>query len=247
MDQFFAKDYMGKAFELFGVNHLFAIGILLLCLFLLYFLRNRFNENGKRAFRIVLAVVLVINELGWHIWNAAIGEWNIQTMLPFHLCSILIWLSAYMLIKKSYRIYEFAYLLGIIGAMQAVLTPDVGAYGFPHYRFFQTFISHGGIILAACYMTWLEGFRPIPASLVRVIVGSNLYLVLVGLINWLVGSNYLFIAHKPVTASLLDVLPEWPIYILYIEGLAIFLCLFMYLPFAVQDFRSKKQTAILPG
>jgi len=245
MNEFFAKDFSGQAFDLFGVSHLIAIAIILCCLLALFFLRQRISEKSKWLFRVILAIVLVANETGWHLWNASIGEWTIQTMLPFHLCSILIWLSAYMLIKKSFRIYEFAYLLGIVGAMQAILTPDLGGYGFPHYRFFQTFISHGGIILAACSLTWLEGFRPVPASLVRVIVGSNLYMALVGLINWLVGSNYLFIAHKPVTASLLDLLPDWPIYILYIEGLAVFLCLLMYLPFAIQDFASKKRTPAL--
>jgi hypothetical integral membrane protein (TIGR02206 family) len=247
MDQFFAKDFNGQAFELFGTSHLIAIGVIILCILLLYFFRNRMSEKGKQIFRYTLAFVLVANEIGWHIWNAWIGEWNIQTMLPFHLCSILVWLAAYMLIKKSFRIYEFTYLLGIVGAMQAILTPDAGAYGFPHYRFFQTFISHGSIILSAVYMTWVEGFRPVPSSLVRVIVGSNLYMALVGVVNWAVGGNYLFIAHKPVTASLLDVLPEWPIYILYIEGLAVFLCFVMYLPFAISDFRSKKHAAALPG
>jgi hypothetical integral membrane protein (TIGR02206 family) len=65
-----------------------------------------------------------------------------------------------MLITKNCLIYEFAYLIGIAGALQAVLTPDLGQYAFPHYRYFQVFISHGLIIISALYMTIVEGFRP---------------------------------------------------------------------------------------
>jgi len=45
-------------------------------------------------------------------------------------------MSATMLVNGSYGLYEFVYLLGIAGASQALLTPDAGAYGFPHFRFF---------------------------------------------------------------------------------------------------------------
>ena len=244
MSQFFAKDYSGQPFELFSISHLIAIGCIILVLAIIFIFRNRMSERVKKTIRYTLAAVLVINETGWHLWNLSIGEWTLQTMLPFHLCSILVWLSAYMLVKKNLYIYEFAYLLGIMGALQAVLTPDLGMYSFPHYRFIQTFISHGSIIIAALYLTWVEGFRPVPASIVRVIVGTNIYAALVGGVNWLIGSNFLYIAHKPPTASLLDMLPAWPIYLIYLEGMAVALILLMYVPFAIQDMRTKKQLAI---
>jgi hypothetical protein len=34
----------------------------------------------------------------------------------------------------------------LAGAMQAVLTPDLGASGFPSYRYFSFFVSHGFIV-----------------------------------------------------------------------------------------------------
>ncbi|MDO9348014.1 MAG: YwaF family protein [Anaerolineales bacterium] len=62
---------------------------------------------------------------------------------------------------------------------------------------------------------------------------------LVFVVNLLIGSNYLFIAHKPPTASLLDLLPEWPWYIAWVEVIGILICLILYLPFAIQDWRAK--------
>lgn len=144
-----------------------------------------------------------------------------------------------MLVKRSFRIYEFAYLLGIPGALQALLTPDLGLYDFPHFRYFQVFISHGLIVLAALYMTLVEGFRPVPKSLLRVLIFSNLYMLVITGLNLLIGSNYLFTAHKPETASLLDILPPWPWYLLIIELLGIVFVGLFYLPFAIQDARKR--------
>jgi hypothetical integral membrane protein (TIGR02206 family) len=237
MSQFFAKDYTGEPFELFGPAHLVALGVVLLCIYLTIAFRNDFTPRGKARFRYTLAAILVVNELAWHTWNAFTGQWTIQTMLPLHLCSVLVWLSAYMLITRNRFVYEFSYFLGIAGAVQALLTPDAGIYGFPHFRFFQVIISHGAIVLAAIYMTFVEKYRPYWRSVLRIFVYGNLYMLAIGLVNWLIGSNYLFIAHKPETASLMDLMPPWPVYILWLEVIAIVLCLLLYAPFAIRDAR----------
>jgi hypothetical integral membrane protein (TIGR02206 family) len=243
MGNFFAKDWTGAPFELFGTAHLIALALVALANVALFYVRDHAGEKAKRNIRYGLAIFLIINETAWHLWKWAIGEWTVQMMLPFHLCSALVWLSAYMLITKNRTIYEFAYLLGIAGALQALLTPDAGIYGFPHFRFFQTMLSHGAIITAALYMTIVEGFRPTWASVRRVLVGSYLYMLNVWVINDLIGSNYLFIAHKPETASLLDMLPPWPGYIPIIIALGVTFILLFYLPFAIKDMRLKRTLA----
>lgn len=241
MNDFFAGlEYTGAPFALFGTPHLIALGIVLLANVALVLLRTA-SERTKTTFRYGLAAVLVLNELAWHLWNWKVGQWTLQTMLPFHLCSALIWLSAYMLITKNRAIYEFAYLLGIAGALQALLTPDAGMWGFPHFRFFQVMISHGAIVAAAIYMTVVEGYRLTWPSVKRVLVGSYLYLLNVWVINDVVGSNYMFIARKPDTASLLDVLPPWPWYIPIIIALAFAFILLFYAPFAIKDMTRKRE------
>jgi len=66
------------------------------------------------------------------------------------------------------------------------------------------------------------------------------YMVLIFFVNLWLGSNYLFVAHKPATASVLDMLPPWPYYILYIEAIGVVLTLLLYLPFAISDWRKKR-------
>ncbi|HSM72965.1 MAG TPA: TIGR02206 family membrane protein [Anaerolineales bacterium] len=238
MDQFFARDFHGPAFELFGFPHIITLATLL-ALNLILIQTKHAREDQKKTIRWALALTLVVNETAWHIWNVAVGRWTIQSMLPLHLCSLLVWIGALMLVTMNYRMYEFMYLLGIGGAIQALATPDLGIYGFPHFRFFQTFISHGLIITSAIFMTVVEGFRPTWKSLLRVAFWTNVYVVIVYFINNAIGSNYLMINAKPNTPSLLDLLPPWPIYILYMEIIGLITVFLLYLPFAVQDLRSQ--------
>ena len=240
MDQFFTANYQGAPFAFLGPAHLAALAVIIL----LNIVLSRFkgaSENTRRKIRVALGIILWVNEASYHIWNIYYGRWNIQEHLPLHACSVLIWLAGFMLIFKNYTIYEFAYFMGIGGAIQALLTPDIGIYGFLHFRFFQTFISHGLLVTSAVYLTVVEGMRPTWKSLLKVMVVLNLYMAVVFVINQLIGSNYLFVAHKPYTPSLLDMLPAWPWYIFYIEAIGLVVFLLLYVPFIIKDWRAKRQ------
>src|SRR5258708_15111250 len=178
MEYFFAANFSGPGFVLFGTAHMAALGvIILICLGLSKF-RNA-KHDTRRGVRWLLAAILILNEIAWHLWNVWVGRWTIQTMLPLQLCSLMVWSSALMLITNSYSVYEFCYFLGIGGALQGVLTPDLGIYGFPHFRFFQTFISHRLIIAAAITITIVAEFRPTWKSLGRVAIWTHLHVVFV--------------------------------------------------------------------
>jgi hypothetical integral membrane protein (TIGR02206 family) len=240
MENFFAKDFTGGEFVFLGPEHLAAMSALVLLNFLLLGLRTS-TPTARMRTAWTMAIILWLNEVGWHVWNASIGQWTLQTMLPLHVCSILVWLGGWMLVTRNRFIYEYMFFLGIGGALQAIITPDLGIYGFPHYRFFQTFISHGLIVTAAIYMTTVEGFRPTWRSMLRVVIGGNIYMLVVSGINWLVGSNYLYTMHKPETASLFDIMPDWPVYLLVVQGIGLVTFLILYLPFIIKDWRAGKQ------
>ena len=240
MIDFFSKDWKGAPFQLFGPPHVIALAIIIaINLFLIFGWKNP-SPRARKIFRYTLAAVLVTVESLWHWWNWYIGDWSIQYMLPLHVCSAMVWLSALMLVTENYFLYDFIYFMGIGAATQALLTPDAGIYGFPHFRFFQVMMSHGAIVTTAVYLTAIEGFRPTVKSLVKVAVGMNIYVVFIMIVNAVLGSNYMFIAHKPETPTLIDAMPPWPYYILVLEAMGIALCLLLYIPFAIKDWRMKK-------
>jgi hypothetical integral membrane protein (TIGR02206 family) len=209
--------------------------IFLLVYLSLYLFRNRISLGQRLFLRYAIAVFLVVNELTWHIWNITAGAWTIQGMLPLHICTVMVFASAVLLVTRSHLLYEFQYFLGIGAASQILFTPDAGMYAVPNFLFFQTFIAHGLVIFTALYMTFVEGFRPTLRSLGKVAVGMNLYMLAVGLINIPLGSNYLFLMQKPPIPSLLDFLGPWPWYILGMEAAGAVICILLYLPFLLRD------------
>ena len=231
---YFALDYQGPAFAILGWPHVGALSALLLLNLALFRLKGS-TERARSAARIGLAVVLWSAELSWHVWNISVGTWSARYLLPLNMCSIFIWLSGFMLIFRDRRIYPFAYFLGIGASIQYLATPDLGRYGFPHFRFFQAFISHGLLLTAPIYMTVVEGFRPTWRSLLRVTLWTNVYMAAIFCLNLAIGSDYLMLNIKPATPSLLDLLPPWPYYIVFMELIGILTILLLYLPFAIRD------------
>jgi len=244
---YFAWDYTGGDFHLWSLPHLVTLVLVAVgCAGLIVF-RRRFSPRARRAWRYGIAALLVANEVGGHIWYWAVGAWSITFMLPLHMCALFAWLTAIELLSGNRRLYEFTYFLGIGGALQALITPDLLNFGFPHFRFFQAFIMHAGIILGNVLMTAVEGYRPTARSLLRVAVGTNLYLLVVLGINRLLGSNYLFVAGKPDMPTMLDLLAPWPWYILEMEAVGVVVCLLLYLPFALSDWRARRRGPAAPG
>ncbi len=233
------------SFVMFSTVHLITLAILVISYFLLYLNRNKFKSRTiDRAVRYSLAAILISMETGTVIFNLVTDSWMLATSLPLQLCDILVILSSLLLMTKSYQLYEFVYLLGLAGATQALITPDL-IQGFPTYQFFLFFVSHGLIIFSALYMTFVHDYRPNLRSIYRTYIGLNLSLPIIGLVNFLTGGDYFFLAGKPETASLLDYLGPWPWYILSLEIVAVILLCLSYLPFVIKDIvlsQSKKKT-----
>jgi uncharacterized membrane protein YwaF len=59
----------------------------------------------------------------------------------------------------------------------------------------------------------------------------NVYALAIYFFNNVIGSNYLMVNAKPDVPSLLDLLPEWPWYILWMEGIGVVTFLILYSPF----------------
>ena len=231
---FFSVEWSGQPFVLLSTSHL--AGLAAIVVLNLWLSRFRHSpERVKRRIRYGIVAVLWTNEVVWHTWMMRVGTWNLQHALPLELCSLFVWGGGIMLLTRSKWLYEIAYFLGAAGALQALATPDLGVYGFPHYRYFAFFLSHGLIVTTVAWMTYGEGLRPTRRSYVRSLVAGVLLMLVVLGIDEALGADYMFLARKPVTASLLDALPSWPYYLpwLFVVGVVMFAV--MYAPWEVAD------------
>lgn len=231
----------GSTLEAFSAPHLAVIAaILLLCAVLVVY-RNSFKtEKSKNTFRYVFAVFIAMQQASIYIWYTISGEWSLEVTLPLQLCDLSLFLTIAVLLAKRQLIFELLYYWGMGGATQALLTPDIGNYTFPHFVFCQFFVSHGVILLVCIYMTAVEKFRPSPRSVLRTFVITNLYALLILPVNKLTNGNYLFLSRKPAGGSLLDFLGPWPWHLLSLEVVALLLFTLLYLPFVPRRIKTGK-------
>lgn len=224
-------------FRMFTPAHLVALALALMSCVPLYLFRMPIRRNPRlaRTLRWLLAGLLLLCELFLHVWYIANDIWRAPFSLPLELCGITLLLSIVMLLTRSRLLYQFLFFAGIFGALIALLTPNL-VYPFPHFRFLLFFVAHAAIIWASLFMTWIEGFRPTLKSVGIAMLGLNLVAAAVWTANRLLGSNYMFLMHKPSTYSVLDYFGPYPYYLLVEEGFALLLFLAAYgLFFALPD------------
>ncbi len=228
----FAKEYTGKPFRLFGPAHLIAVSIIIAINLSFLWLRPVSARHLQILCRNGLIGVWLVNEIVRHIWLWRTGLWTIQTSLPLHLCPLTGYLGVILLFTGNVWLYEFVYFMGVSANGISLFTPDLDRYGFPHYKFFLFFIGHGLPLTMALYITIVAGYQPASfTAIVRIFVEINIVMLCVGIVNAFIGSNYIFLARKPETFSLLGVLGPWPWYIAGMEIVGWIACFLLYLPF----------------
>jgi hypothetical integral membrane protein (TIGR02206 family) len=233
LERFFAKNWNGGPFVLFGPDHLAIIAFFVLFNLSFFWLRRIKSERFRSQFRLILAITLLLFEVAWQTWSITVGKWNIRENLPLHMCSLFLFINSIMVITRSKTLYEISYCLGIGSGLQAFLTPDPGPYGLWHFVAVQTIFGHGLLITLTIYMTIVEGFRPKWSSIPKTYLFGVSALLFTYLVNRLLGSNYMFTMHKPGSASLLDLLGPYPWYLLSMAGAALLIMLVLVAPWEI--------------
>ncbi|MDZ4801379.1 MAG: TIGR02206 family membrane protein [Bryobacteraceae bacterium] len=213
---------------LFGTIHLTLLASIAVTAALLAIL-CRTGRIPTRPTRLILGYTLGLNELIWWAFRYSHEGFNFPNNLPLQLCDVLIWATVAACITLSPALVEFTWFAGLAGAGMALLTPDLWA-PWPQYPAIYFFLAHGGIVAGAMLLVAgrLSPLRP--HALWRAFSMLIAFASFVGAVNQMAGTNYMYLCRKPGSASLLDQLGPWPIYL--IGGAAVTLAIFglLWLP-----------------
>jgi hypothetical integral membrane protein (TIGR02206 family) len=190
-----------------------------------------------------LAAALLLAYFGELIAKIFDGTFTLVNALPMQLCDWALFTIAAALWWRWRPGFDVAYFWGLAGTAQALFTPAI-ASDLPWPRVFGFFFIHAGIVAGVLHLLLTGRFRPEwPRSIVRLAIASEAYLLIALAVNALIGGNYGFLNHKPVTRSMLDLFSDthW----LYVVGINLIGWLFfavLYLPWLIVDaIRAPKQ------
>jgi hypothetical integral membrane protein (TIGR02206 family) len=177
-----------------------------------------------------LAVLLVVNEVAFHLVHHLDEGLSARGDLPLHLTDAATAAAVLALWRPWPLAFELTYFWAFAATLQALLTPDLRR-GFPDYRWWWFVIAHSGVLVAAVLLAWGHRRTPRPGAPLRVLAWTLPVAGLAALGSWAFDGNYMFLREPPSGGSLLDLLGPWPWYIASAAALALALFWLLDRPF----------------
>lgn len=207
---------LSYTFEVFGNDHVSSIIlIILIYVFLLRYNKHMGISNSSQIFPIFLSCFIVALDISEDIIRIITQHYSLREDLPLQLCNIGIYLSVIALLKKNQTAFELIFFWGLVGASQAILTPDSNLFELKTF-FIYSQAYHGTLIFAVLWLIVKNGMRMEMKSISKVFLITNIVVVVVALINYLLDSNYMFLRVRPNSISPFLV-GEWPVYIIMVQ------------------------------
>ncbi len=200
-----------------------------------YLQRNQIEILAK-----VIGVVLITRTITVQFYVDYLVGWTIHNNLPLHICGLASIISGIIMFFRRQWLYECLYFWGIPGAFHALVTPQF-TQGRDGLLFIEYYISHGGIILSALFCTMYLGLAPRPGSWWRIFLYSQLLIPLVGGINWLLESNYMYICEPPIVNNPF-IIGDFPEHLIGMEFAALLHFAIVYLPFGLKYHLAQKSS-----
>lgn len=213
--------------KLFGPLHLTLLLAIAVSAVALVTLCRR-DVLSARVACFILGSALGINEAIWWIWRYSREGVHVGN-LPLQLCDAAVWFAVLACFTRLPALAEFTWFAGMAGAGMALLTPDLAA-PWPQWPAIYFFLAHGGVVISAALLAF-SGVMPFnPRSVWRPFGMLLAYAALVGCVDAILNTNYMYLRNKPGSASLLDAFGPWPFYLVAGAGLGLALFWLLWLP-----------------
>ena len=195
-----------------------------LCVIATLVLMGRHGGGSERIARALLTFAnltsYAVSQWAWSRPDLTPGYDN---LVPLHLCDFASFIAAFALITRRRTLMILTYFWGLAGTLQGIATPALD-YAPPHPVALAFFLQHFAIIAVAVYFPLADGWRlrrPWWKDTLLAYGWLNAYVLAAIVANTVLNTNFGFLARKPTTPSLLDHLGPHPVYILWLEMVAL--------------------------
>lgn len=219
-------------------NNVIALTFILAILVTARFLTKQQNTYITYAMGAILIFSSILSPLRIYL----LGDWNIATDLPFHLCGISGLICAVMpFLKHKQKLFDFVFYTGIIGGIMSMLTPQMNGYDGSLFSYIEYYLRHSIILIMPIYMLQNLDIKLSKQSIFRTFITLNILLVIIMPLNFTVGGNYMYLAEAPKVDNPL-VIGGWPYYILWFEVFMVILLLLLFSASRIPLLKSRQNT-----
>ena len=237
---------------MFTPNHVIWLGLCALGIVLGLAAAEKKNISAKTAGTVMCAISVISEscKMMTHMLPSPQGGFALDpNALPFHLCSMQIFIVFFITFAKPSplreKVVSFSVPAALLGGIMAMLIPTDGV-DFRDPLAYQCFIFHAGLVWLALYF-----IRTRQVDMGRKAYGRNL-LILLGLAGLMIyvngalfayGTNFMFLTRPPMEGlPILNLDHGWYGYFLSLAALAVVLMTLAHLPFMLSERKEKART-----
>jgi hypothetical integral membrane protein (TIGR02206 family) len=183
----------GVAFGLFSAAHLIALALLgVFVVAIPVAVYKRLDADGRRKMRLTVGIITLLLDLVVQIAYAVGGAYT-PGRIPWHLCSMGVWMVLFDSIRPNVVCREVLYSLTTWSAVCAAVFPDWADRPIMNIFSWQSFASHG-FLLAYPLMILVAGeFRPNWRNLWKVALVLAGWVAVALVINHYLDTNFVFL------------------------------------------------------
>jgi hypothetical integral membrane protein (TIGR02206 family) len=197
-------------FQSFTGQHfgLMAFFVVVFAALVVYGRRHGDDERFRRGFAVLmLCVCIPLQTL-----QLLPSDFTLGTSLPLQYCDLIWMVAVVALWTRTWWAVSLTFYWGLTLTVQAIVTPSLGQE-FPDPRFFMYWGMHFLSVWAAGWLA-ASGSGPTWRGYRLAVVVTAVWAGVVMVFNEATGTNYGYLNRKPPGASLLDLMPDWPFYVL---------------------------------
>jgi hypothetical integral membrane protein (TIGR02206 family) len=231
----------------YSLLHFGWLSIALVILIVAVYVYNNISALKKNKIIKLSAILLVSLYFVRVFWAVSIGRFRVDSMLPLHLCGMMVFVDFFAVFTDYVFLKEFAYAAGLPGAVIAFLTPELNGYPLISFQYQNYIFSHLLLIIIPLFWVLGNGFKPSKKYKSKIFSLMCAIAIFDGFVNKVLNSNYMFVSKAPLNTPLIYV-EKWFGYKGYVGVLVIFAFVtlnLMYLPWKIDTNKDGREKTLI--
>ena len=193
---------------------------------------GKYNPSNRNILLIKSTSIILLGvTIIAHIIDINNKNWTVSEHLPLHLCAMNQLICCFILfVPKKQFLFEFLFYGGVIGGIQAILTPQINYYDGGYFMYLKYYFAHTLIILIPLFLYFNLNFKLTKNSWLRIFIAVNVLMIIIMPLDFLIDANYMYLAQPPEIDNPL-VIGKWPYYLINLEFIVATLFFLTYLLF----------------
>lgn len=236
---------------MFTLEHIIWIVLCIIFIIAMMMIAKYKNMNLKKA-GLVMSIIALISEISKILSNmeeSVKGGMHLDPgALPFHLCSLMIFVVIYITFAKENKfkklLINFTSVMGVLGSFCAIMIPTNGT-SFTSILAYQCFVYHAGLLWFSLYLIVSKN----ATFSFKIMLQNMVILLILVIFNLYVNSalsvydvNFMYLTRPPMeNLPILNLDNGWYAYLLSLLLVGLLLTTIFQLPFVLININRKNK------